>query len=326
MASIYQRGRIWWICYMDHGRKIDTSLKTKEKKIAQYHKNEIENKISRGDNPLPDRTKNIKEAFEEFKVSRQGRLSENHQRTDNHRINLFINECYILRISHIKEHVLKEHLDKRIENDISHQTANHTIRAIKTFLNFCIKKGYLFHNPLKDMHKYPINQKEPRFLSPNEVNNLLILSKETSIYIPIAMAVFTGMRQGEIMRTDWQDVDFKNNDIRVIISKSKKFRRIPLHDRLKCILAPLALEKGLIYEGSIRNLEWEFIKIKRQMPNSQYFRFHDLRHTFASLLVKSGVDIYTVSKLLGHANLSTTAIYAHLYDDHIRNSIKKLDF
>src|SRR6185503_18942275 len=66
MASIYLRGRIWWICYRENGRKFDQSLKTKDKTVARFKKNELENRLSLGDSPLQALPKPIKELVKEY--------------------------------------------------------------------------------------------------------------------------------------------------------------------------------------------------------------------------------------------------------------------
>lgn len=329
MASHYKRNGWYWLSYYEGGVRKQVPLKTKDKTVANFKKNEIENKLAVGENPLPNRGKLFKEAFEEFKESRKGRLDEKHQSTDNHRIQTFIDDSGIMLIRQVSDEILKKHLDKRINPGkgkvgISHQTANHTIRAIKTLLNFCIRRKYLSENPIKDMSKYPMDQKEPRYLSKDEALLLLKMAEPSVIYFPVAIAIYTGMRQGEIMRMDWRDVDFKENVIKVPISKTKRFRIIPLHTALKSILEPSRQANGLVFDRPLRTLEWEFTKIKLSMKGVEHFRFHDLRHTFASLMVRAGVDILTVSKLLGHSSITTTQIYAHLYQDHAQDSMRKL--
>ena len=77
---------------------------------------------------------------------------------------------------------------------------------------------------------------------------------------------------------------------------------------------------GKRYSGWIRS-SLELAAKKSGIPR---FTLHDLRHTFASHLVMEGVDLPTVQKLMGHANISTTMIYAHLAPDHLKGAIKRL--
>lgn len=204
-------------------------------------------------------------------------------------------------------------------------TANHTIRGIKTFLNFCVKRKYLLENPIKSMEKYPTETKEPRFLSSKEIRLLLEVSREFEAYPIIAIALYTGMRLGEIGRLDWNDINYQDNTITIQKSKSKKFRRIPLHPNLKAILGPQKSSGAIFMYKRYTQLDWVLKCIRKRM-DIPHFRFHDLRHTFASMMIKSGADLLTVSKILGHSAIQTTMIYAHLYDDHVKTAVNKLNF
>jgi len=312
---------VWWIAFRKDGKTIHRSLKTKDKAVAQFRKNEIENEIARGDSPIVKKNLSVWKCFNEFKQYRAGRISEGAQAADHYRIELFLNTG-IGSLSGITESKLKEHLDRRIKEGLSNRTANHTIRALNTFLNFCIKQKYIQFNPLKYMPKYPIDKTEPRFLTGDEVKKLLNISKNSKIYYFIAFAVYTGMRWGEIAQLKWEDIDFNENVIRVKKSKSKNFRNIPLHPDLKKIIDPT---KGAGLAVSQDSFRWEFDKVVTQAGLPR-FRFHDLRHTFASMLIRSGADILTVSKLLGHSTISTTQIYSHLYNEHIVDAVNRLSF
>lgn len=325
MASIFIRGRVWWISYYPApgSKPIQKSLKTKDKTVAKFRKNEIENKLTQGESPIHNTNKTAQDCFDEFKQHRAGRISKKARDADHYRILKFISDEKIGHINHITEARVKRHLDKRQEgkSGISPRTANHTIRTLNTFLNFCVKRKYLTENPLKGMIRYPVNIEEPRFLSPEEINKLLKAAKESPLYSLIMTAIYTGMRYGELERLEWSDVDFKNEIITVKLSKAKRFRKIPLHHELAMALKPLAGD-GKCFPLEQHQFEWQLALVKNN-ANIPHFRFHDLRHTFASIMIRSGVDILTVSKLLGHGDIKTTQIYAHLYQDHIKDSVRK---
>lgn len=321
MASLYKRGNIWWVCYMDNGRKFDKSLKTREKKIAQYRKNQIENKIAEGESPLPNSAVTITEASEQFKRYRSGRIVPKTEQTDNQRLERFFKESNIYKINNINETSLKDHLDQRIKfNGISHRTANHTIRIIKTFLNWAVKNKLINANAIVHMEKYKVHDVEQRFLTPDEIKILFNVAQENRIHLLIIAAVYTGMRYSELKRLEWHDIDFNAMIISVRLSKSEKFRKVPLHATLARILTP--------YRGSGRcfntlNFKGEFEKI-RKAADIGYFRFHDLRHTFAALMIKAEVDLYTLSKILGHSSIViTTKLYGHLYQEQLHKAIGK---
>jgi integrase len=173
------------------------------------------------------------------------------------------------------------------------------------------------------MPRYPVFEKEHRFLSHDEIKTLLAVSKSLKMHPIIASAIYTGMRLGELQNLTWEDIDFKHNMITVQKSKSKKFRKIPLHTGLRKILYPLN-GSGPCFDTN--GFYWQIFHLRKKLKKAKLkrFRFHDLRHTFASMMIKSGVDILTVSKLLGHSSVVVTQIYAHLYQDHIKDAMKKL--
>lgn len=306
---------------MEHGQKFDKSLKTKDKKIAQYKKNEIEIHLAKGENPLPDTSLTARDAFDQFKRSREGRIVAKTKQTDNYRIDRFLKDENLVKVSQINETRLKAHLDKRIEDGISHRTANHTIRIVKTFLNWGLKTGIITRNPIVYMEKYKVNDIEQRSLTEEECKIVLNIAKNSRIHLLVVTALYTGMRFSELDRLQWEDIDFKNKIISVRLSKSEKFRKVPLHPKLEDILKECKDEGKCFNTVNFSDL----FKDIRKEAKMGHFRFHDFRHTFAALMIKAGVDLYTLSKILGHSSIViTTKLYGHLYQDQIQVAMSKL--
>lgn len=330
MACLYKKGRTFWVQYYRDGKRIQQSLKTRDKAEAKYLTNEIENKLAAGEHiqALTKGKKMAEDCFEDFMKHREGRLKARTIRTDNYRIQRFLKDEKVRSLQEITEAFLKHHLDRRMKEDkISPTTANHTIRVFKTFLNFCTRSKYISENPIQHMKKYPINSKPQRFLSRDEIGHLIASVKGHRLEPFIRVALYTGMRLGEAERLNWEDIDFKKNIITVPLSKSGKFRVIPLHPQLKAFLEPMAGKNGSVLGMNSGVIEKAFRGLRAQLKakGMKHFRIHDLRHTFASLLIMANVDIVTVSKLLGHGNIKTTQIYAHLYDDHVKDAMNKLE-
>jgi integrase len=137
----------------------------------------------------------------------------------------------------------------------------------------------------------------------------------------IVFALNTGMRQGEILNLQWQDVDFTRGTLVVVMkSKNGTRRTIPLNTKAYELLASkqgaTGVSKGPVFrtprgnELKVRFLVREFCEARDRagIPN---FRFHDLRHTFATRLVQRGIDLYKVQRLLGHKTSHMTQRYAH---------------
>lgn len=132
-----------------------------------------------------------------------------------------------------------------------------------------------------------------------------------------------GLRRGEIIALQWQDVDFKNNQIYVAPQKTDNYRYVPMAADLRIALAahPKTQKIPYIISLGLNNREKRTTKaylssfyseVRDKAGLGKKGSIHTLRHTFASPLVQAGVDLYSVSKLLGHTSIKTTEIYAHL--------------
>jgi integrase len=148
----------------------------------------------------------------------------------------------------------------------------------------------------------------------------------------VVTALNTGMRKAEILNLKWDtNIDLKHGFIMLDKTKNHERREIPINSTLKSVL------QGIIRRTDIPHVFYDsrtgkkLKSIKRSFATAlrrskiQDFHFHDLRHTFASHLVMSGVDITTVSRLLGHKSLKMTLRYAHLAPAHLKNAVNILD-
>lgn len=150
----------------------------------------------------------------------------------------------------------------------------------------------------------------------------------------ILISMNTGLRQGELFNLKWDMVDLDNRSIMISgeITKNSSSRYIPLNDEAFGTFNKLYNQGdkvGLVF-ASKNNQPFNTVKrswgtlLKR--ANIYQFRWHDLRHHFASKLVMAGVDLNTVRELLGHSDIKTTLRYAHLAPEHKINAVQKICF
>ncbi len=148
----------------------------------------------------------------------------------------------------------------------------------------------------------------------------------------VLLTVNTGLRRGEVLHLKWSDVDLLQR--KVIIrgdnAKSGKTRYVPLNDEAVSTLQrwqPSAEATGWVFPardgGRLTSIKTSW---KRVLKNAAIadFRWHDLRHHFASRLVMKGVDLNTVRELLGHSDLAMTLRYAHLSPEHKADAVARL--
>jgi integrase len=151
----------------------------------------------------------------------------------------------------------------------------------------------------------------------------------------VLTALNTGLRRGELFHLQWRDVDFENKWLTVAGStaKSGQTRRIPLNaealvtlqgwcqQTLKTPAEPRVFPGVGGHRLTSVNRSWRGL---RKLAALGDFRFHDLRHHFASRLVQSGIDLNTVRELLGHADITMVLRYAHLSPDRLVMAVQKV--
>ena len=150
----------------------------------------------------------------------------------------------------------------------------------------------------------------------------------------VTLALHAGMRKGEILSVQWTQVDLAHRLIHVQNGKTTHSdRRIPMNDTVFELLSSLSQRRkgDFVFPSprksgnGFRDPKVGFMKAIR-LAGIRPLCFHDLRHTFATRLVRAGVDLITVQHLLGHAKITMTARYAHsLADDKIA-AVRRLDF
>ena len=152
-------------------------------------------------------------------------------------------------------------------------------------------------------------------------------------------ALHTGMRKGEVINLKWGDVDFAATRIIVQNSKNNEKRIIPMTSTLKNILQELYnLQQQTT--GCISPVDYVFVNPENgrriTAPGSRFrkllkrarikdFRFHDMRHNFASYLAMNNVDIRTIQELLGHKDIKMTIRYSHLSSRALEQAVRKFN-
>lgn len=139
--------------------------------------------------------------------------------------------------------------------------------------------------------------------------------------------VGTGLRVGEFFALTWDDVDFERRRLHIYNTKNGRQRFVPFGPAVEAVLHSIQDrgEKAPSTGKAVRTYEQLFLEARRKSGLKGRITVHTLRHTFASRLVESGVDLYRVATLLGHTTLATTARYAHLSDDSLVESVLSIE-
>jgi integrase len=207
------------------------------------------------------------------------------------------------------------------------------IQLLSTMLNLAIVWKMRSDNPCKFVRR-PRGEHLNRYLSDAEKRRLLVAVShlgDREAAAAILLLLLTGARLNELLQATWDQFDLDDDGIwtkPASNTKQKRVHRIPLNTRAVAMLKQLRRladpSDKLVFPtrahvGNIR-MAWEQVRREAKIPD---VRIHDLRHSYASLLINQGVTLYEVGALLGHSDVQTTSRYAHLQDATLRRATEK---
>jgi integrase len=204
-------------------------------------------------------------------------------------------------------------------------TVNRHLAVMRLIWNWGKDSGWRLPNDNREWPK-KLHMKEPdgrkRFLSPDEMDTLLKAAEaDPMVKAAIQVSITTGVRQGELLRLKWADVDFTNSHITIFETKNATPRSIHLVSRARAALQALkaakvvsptwvfTLENGQQLKQAQLEMRWRRIREAAGLVN---FRWHDLRHTCASYLAQNGATLLEIAEVLGHKTMQMVKRYAHL--------------
>ena len=183
-------------------------------------------------------------------------------------------------------------------------------------------------NPVRAIKELPEHNQRVRWLKEDEEKvlraTILKLPKGEQRWMVVEVARNTGLRQTELKNLRWQDIDRVNGAIVLQKTKAGRTRHVPMNATVADVIDRISKSRGAsayVFQGA-RRFKW--FKSAVEVAGIADFRWHDLRHDFASKLRMAGEDIANISDLLGHASIAQTMRYAHLSDPHLQAAVNKL--
>jgi integrase len=264
--------------------------------------------------------------WEEYKSQKQDSKS---LRTDTSRYTIYLKDKFgskepryliQLDIDRVRIKLLKKKSD---------QTVKHVLALLKRIVNFGVDKGLCEGMGFK-IEMPVVNNIKTEDLTSDQLKKLLeAIEVDTNIHAQniMKLAIFTGMRRGELFKLQWKNVDFERGFINIVDPKGGPDQKIPLNDAARSLLnshpkedSPYVFpgQKG----GQRVTIDVAVNRIKKRAGLPKDFRpLHGLRHFFASITASSGeVDMYHLQKLLTHKSPVMTQRYAHLRDDALKKA------
>ena len=240
-----------------------------------------------------------------------------------------------LSLSEVTPVVLSAYRTKRIEDGVMTSTVVKELQFIRRVFSLCKRDWQLiWQSPFEFFTMPSANNKRVRYLEPGQFEKILV-SCPSWLRPIVKLARYTGMRRGNIIGLTWGQVDLQGRVINLEHTKNGERLTVPLsetaHKTLSAMKKTKVVHLGCPYvfhqNGEPLSPGRVSIAFKRACKRAgiDNFRFHDLRHNFASNLVQSGINLYKVQHLLGHKDGRMTQRYAHLTVDNLREAVESLE-
>ena len=224
---------------------------------------------------------------------------------------------------------------KKQPKGLSPKTVRNIHQIISSALKLAMEQRLLSRNPADACVLPKLERKEMKTLPPEQLTSFLREARDSGVYEMYYTELVTGLRRGELLGLKWEDIDFQHGDLRVKrqiaringevveapLKTKNAYRTLPLSQDMICVLQAQKKKSGgspwvfpsptggPISPDSVLHMLHRVLK-RAGLPQ---VRFHDLRHTFATLALQNGVDIKTVSGMLGHFSAGFTLdTYAHV--------------
>ena len=264
-----------------------------------------------------------------FKEYKKGRAKNKGLKVDGGRYEKYIKPVFGDREPKDLVPLDMDRLRIKLLKKLSPQTVKHVLNLLTWIINFGTDRNLCEGISFK-IRKPSVNNEKTEDLTPDQLDRLLkAIEKDPNIQVGnlMKLALYTGMRRGELFKLKWKHVDFDRGFISIVDPKGGPDQKIPLNDAARKVLETHPRTRSsYVFPGNDgqqrTDIHRQVNKIKKEAKLPKDFRpLHGLRHVYASMLASSGkVDMYTLQKLLTHKSPQMTQRYAHLRDEALKRA------
>lgn len=214
---------------------------------------------------------------------------------------------------------------------VSNQTVNLEMSSLKHLFNLAIEDDLLEKNPCRSIKPLKKSDKRQRLLSEDEKKRFWReVEKDDFLKNIVEVAIYTGIREGQILAIQVADIDFEKYQLKIIASKGRPKRTIPINQKAWDVLKRASEGKtGYLFisqrtNGKLTRFEKKWTKALKD-AGIEDFRFHDCRHWFGTSLMKRGAAQVAIKELLGHSSTALTDIYTNADFEYLAKTVRMLD-
>ncbi len=335
--GIYKRGKIYWICYKNAGNKIvresakTDDLRKAESLLAMRRKNAHRGGVIDDKVYSPFTFSELTKKYHDFAAFQKSYYIKKII------INQLGEEFGSIDLGEFTTPLVEAYMTAGLAEGLKPATVNRRLACLKHMFRKAFEWGACSDEKLKHVRQVKFlkeNNQRVRYLEPGECQSLIQVCEKyprlRHLKPIIITALNTGMRRGEILSLKWEQIDLKKGFIVFDDNPNGEKRQIPINEALSETLREMVrrIDSDFVFVDSIgkpyKHIREAFASACRR-TGLKDFRFQDLRHTFACHLVKAGIEIATVSKLMGHKSMAMTMRYSSLAPDHMKAAVNTLN-
>lgn len=351
MAKVAKRrGRYVLDFYDNEGKrqritmKEGTTLKSAKEKLR-----EIEEQISRGLYMPEKRIPTFKKVADQWLEYKKPVLRASTWSVYEGHTKLHFTEFDDLKINWITVAMIEKWISDRQQEDMPIGTIRKILVSMGQIFKYAVRHRYITHNPFQDAErpKAKPQKDQIRVLQPEEINELLDYVEDQKYHTLFMLALMSGARQGELFGLKWSDIDWNNSQVSIERTYNKQAwydvktetsrRKIDIGPSMLAELKKWKLacppnKLNLIFPNragqpiNYSNMVNRYYRPALKTAKLGKVRFHDLRHTYASLLIEQGENIKYIQTQLGHSSPTVTLnVYSHVMKDTNQEAACRLE-
>ena len=333
--GLYRRGQVWWMNFSYQGQQVRASTGQIDKRAAELILGDTRRQLRDGAYriTLEERNRRFGELMERFLCEHDIKKASQRSYVGYvKRLRAFFGDGTPL--ADITPWLIVEFENHLFAEQLAQASVNRHLATLKKAFNLAVREWeWCQRNPVLSVSMEREHNGRDRWLTVEEEGRVLTACGPWLRDI-VQFALGTGMQMGEILSLSWRGVDLIRRTAMVFHSKNGERRTIPLNQTVLSLIKERgtlrSLRTDLVYprkthtlleSGHLRRA----FRLALKKARIEDFRFHDLRHTFASRLVQVGVELHKVQRLLGHKSPMMTQRYAHYYPESLREGVEILD-
>ena len=333
--GLFKRNKVWWMTFVYQGRQVRRSTECTDRRLAEAVLGKIKVKLVEGRyfDRLEEQERTFEEMVERYVAERVVGASRHGERRARGILAHLLPTFGKLTLVRVTPKEIAAYKWKRQQAGAAPATIVKELALMKTAFNIAIREWeWCRDNPVCRVSMGKVNNARVRYCD-DETLAKIYQACPTWLRPIVMLARYTGLRRENVVCLQWEQVDLARGLIILEQTKNGDRLGIPLCDPARKTLEVLKpcrpLASGSVFlqhttdrEPVTPDMVTTAFRRACESAGVTNFRFHDLRHTFASALVQRGVDLYRVQRLLGHRDGRMTQRYAHLAPENLREAVQ----